>query len=191
MLLSEIGPNLARFPMAAAFCSWLRLCPDPRISGGQVLSSRTHSTKNRAALALRVATQALHRSDSFLGDYFCRMKARMGVPKAMTATAHKLARIIYYMVTTQQEYDAPFSKSRSNVGDLRNQLDCMRKLQNSDSNSCRSIVFLLCSLRGSRWLYGCPSKGPDRSRPKQKQEQKQRLDASLTATTFAEARLKN
>jgi hypothetical protein len=53
-----------------------------------------------------MATQGLHRSDSFLGDYFRRMKARMGAPKAMTATAHKLARIVYHMVTTQQEYDA-------------------------------------------------------------------------------------
>jgi transposase len=105
MLLTEIGPNLARFPTAAAFCSWLRLCPDPKISGGQVLSSRTRPTKNRAALALRLATQALHRSDTFLGDYFRRMKARMGAPKAMTATAHKLARIVYHMVTTQQAYD--------------------------------------------------------------------------------------
>ena len=105
MLLTEIGPNLDRFPTAAAFCSWLRLCPDPKISGGQVLSSRTRPTKNRAALALRVATQALHSSDCFLGDYFRRMKARMGTPKAMTATAHKLARIIYHMVTTQQPYD--------------------------------------------------------------------------------------
>ena len=106
MLLTEIGPNLARFPTAAAFCSWLRLCPDPKISGGQVLSSRTRPTKNRAALALRMATQGLHRSDTFLGDYFRRMKARMGVPKAMTATAHKLARIVYHMITTRQEYDA-------------------------------------------------------------------------------------
>jgi transposase len=106
MLLTEIGPNLSRFPTAAAFCSWLRLCPDPKISGGQVLSSRTRPTKNRAALALRMATQGLHRSNTFLGDYFRRMKARMGAPKAMTATAHKLARIVYHMVTTQQEYDA-------------------------------------------------------------------------------------
>jgi transposase len=106
MLLTEIGPDLFRFPTAAAFCAWLRLCPDPKISGGQVLSSRTRPTKNRAALALRIATQGLHRSDTFLGDYFRRTKARMGVPKAMTATAHKLARIVYHMVTTQQEYDA-------------------------------------------------------------------------------------
>ena len=78
MLLTEIGPNLDRFPTAAAFCSWLRLCPDPKISGGQVLSSRTRTTKNRAALALRLATQALPSSNCFLGDYFRRMKARMG-----------------------------------------------------------------------------------------------------------------
>lgn len=106
ILLTEIGPDLSRFPTVAAFCSWLRLCPDPKISGGQVLSSRTRPTKNRAALALRMATQALNRSDTFLGDYFRRMKARMGTPKAMTATAHKLARIVYHLVTTQQEYDA-------------------------------------------------------------------------------------
>jgi transposase len=106
MLLTEVGPDLSRFPTAAAFCSWLRLCPDPKISGGQVLSSRTRPTKNRAALALRMGAQGLHHSQSFLGDYFRRMKARMGTPKAMTAAAHKLGRIVYHMVTTQQEYDA-------------------------------------------------------------------------------------
>ena len=106
MIFTEIGPDFSRFPTAAAFCSWLRLCPDPRISGGQVLSSRTRPTKNRAALALRMGVQGLHRSQSYLGDYFRRMRARMGTPKAMTAAAHKLARIVYYMVTTQREYDA-------------------------------------------------------------------------------------
>jgi transposase len=106
MIFTEIGPDFSRFPTAAAFCSWLRLCPDPKISGGQVLSSRTRPTKNRAALALRMSAQGLHRSQSYLGDYFRRMRARMGTPKAMTAAAHKLARIGYYMVTTQREYDA-------------------------------------------------------------------------------------
>ena len=107
MLLTKVGTDLSRFPTAATFCSWLRLCPDPRISGGHVLSSRTRPTKNRAALALRMAAQGLHRSETFLGDYFRRMKARMGTPKAMTAAAHKLARIVYHMITTRQEYDAP------------------------------------------------------------------------------------
>ena len=105
MLFTEVGPDLSRFAMAAAFCSWLRLCPNPKISGGQVLSSRTRPTRNRAALALRMGAQGLHHSQSFLGDYFRRMKARMGTPKAMTAAAHKLARIVYHMVTKQQEYD--------------------------------------------------------------------------------------
>jgi len=99
-------PGSIPFPTAAAFCSWLRLCPDPKISGGQVLSSRTRPTKNRAALALRMGAPGLHHSQSFLGDYFRRMKARMGSPKAMTAAAHKLARIVYHMVANQQEYDA-------------------------------------------------------------------------------------
>jgi transposase len=106
MLLTEVGPDLSRFPTAAAFSSWLRLCPNPKISGGQILSSTTRPTKNRLALALRMAAQGLHRSQSFLGDYFRRMKSRMGTPKAMTAVAHKLARIVYYLVTNQQEYDA-------------------------------------------------------------------------------------
>jgi transposase len=106
MLLTEVGPDLSRFPTAAAFCSWLRLCPNPKISGGQILSSTTRPTKNRLALALRMAAQGLHRSQSFLGDYFRRMKSRMGTPKAMTAAAHKLARIIYHLITNQQEYDA-------------------------------------------------------------------------------------
>jgi transposase len=94
MPLTEVGPDLSRFPTAAAFSSWLRLCPNPRISGGQILSSTTRPTKNRLALALRMAAQGLHRSQSFLGDYFRRMKSRMGTPKAMTAVAHKLARIV-------------------------------------------------------------------------------------------------
>jgi len=106
MLLTEVGPDLSRFPTAAAFCSWLRLCPNPKISGGQILTSSTRPTKNRVALALRMAAQGLHRSQSFLGDYFRRMKSRMGTPKAMTAAAHKLARIVYHLITTRQEYDA-------------------------------------------------------------------------------------
>jgi transposase len=105
VLLTEVGPNLGRFPTAAAFSSWLRLSPEPRISGGQVLSSRTRPTKNRAALALRLAAHALHKSQTFLGDYFRRLKARLGAPAAITAVAHKLARIVYHLITTQQEYD--------------------------------------------------------------------------------------
>lgn len=106
VLLTEVGTDFARFPTVGAFCSWLRLCPNPKISGGHVLSSKTRPTKNRAALALRLAAQALHRSQTFLGEYFRRMKARLGAPKAITAVAHKLARIIYHMIIMQHEFDA-------------------------------------------------------------------------------------
>jgi len=105
MLLTEIGPDFSRFPTVAEFCSWLRLCPNPRITGGKVLSSKTRPSKNRAALALRMAAQGLHRSETFLGDYFRRMKARLGTPEAVTAAAHKLARIVYHMITTREDYD--------------------------------------------------------------------------------------
>jgi transposase len=76
VILTEVGTDLSRFPTAAAFCSWMRLCPEPKISGGRVLSSRTRPTKNRAALALRLAAQALHKSQTFLGEYFRRMQER-------------------------------------------------------------------------------------------------------------------
>jgi transposase len=112
VLLTEVGPTLSRFPTAAAFCSWLRLCPEPKISGGQVLSSRTRPTKNRAALALRLAAQALHKSQTFLGEYFRRMKARLGPAKAITAVAHKLARIVYHLISNQLEYDATIFKEQ-------------------------------------------------------------------------------
>src|SRR6266852_2772208 len=104
-LLAEIGPDLSRFASAPTFTSWLGLCPDNRVSGGKVLSVKTRKVKNRAATALRMAAQALHRSQSYLGHFYRRMRAKLGAPKAITATAHKLARIIYHMVTTGQDYD--------------------------------------------------------------------------------------
>jgi len=104
-LLAEIGPDLSCFACAPAFTSWLGLCPDNRVSGGKVLSVKTRKVKNRAATALRMAAQSLHRSQSYLGHFYRRMRAKLGAPKAITATAHKLARIIYHMVTTGQDYD--------------------------------------------------------------------------------------
>jgi transposase len=110
-LLAEVGPDLSRFPSAAAFSSWLGLCPDNRISGGKVLSVQTRKVKNRAAGALRMASQSLHRSRSYLGDYYRRMRAKMGTPKAITAAAHKLARIIFHLLSTRHGYDETvFSK---------------------------------------------------------------------------------
>jgi transposase len=105
MLFGEIGPNLTKFRSGSAFASWLTLCPNNDISGGKILKSKTRQTKSRARTALRMAAHSLHGSKCFLGDFYRRMRAKLGAPKAITATAHKLARIIYHMVTTGQEFN--------------------------------------------------------------------------------------
>lgn len=97
-VLSEIGTDMSRWPSVKHFCSWLGLSPNHRISGGKVLSRRTKPCANRAAAALRLAAFALHRSQSALGAFLRRIKARAGAPKAITATAHKLARLIYSLL---------------------------------------------------------------------------------------------
>ena len=105
ILFAELGPDLSRFPDAGHFASWLNLCPDNKITGGKVISSQTGPGANRAAQALRLATQSLYRSPSSLGQFFRRKRARLGTPKAVTATVHKLARIIYRLVTRHVEYE--------------------------------------------------------------------------------------
>jgi transposase len=98
IVLSEIGLDMRRWPTVKHFTSWLGVCPHPRVSGGKVLSRRTKPCANRAATALRLAAAALHHSQSAVGAFFRRMKARLGAPKAITATAHKLARLLYTML---------------------------------------------------------------------------------------------
>ena len=93
-VISEIGLDMSRWPTEKHFASWLALCPDNRESAGHRKSSKTRPSSNRAA-ALRMAAQALHRSQTALGAYLRRMKAALGAPKAITATAHKLALMIY------------------------------------------------------------------------------------------------
>ena len=103
-LLSEIGPDVSRFATVKHFCSWLGLCPGTKISGGKVLSSGTKRSANRARQALKIAAQALSRSESALGAFYRRLCARMDKPKANTATAHKLARMVYFMLTRGEAY---------------------------------------------------------------------------------------
>lgn len=103
-VLSEIGTDLSRFPSVKHFTSWLGLCPGTRISGGKLLSGASKRTANRAAQALKLAAAALRTSQSALGAYFRRMCARLDKAKAITAAAHKLARLIYMMLTKGEEY---------------------------------------------------------------------------------------
>lgn len=104
-LFGEIGPDFSKFRSASAFASWMGLCPDNDISGGKVLWTGTRKVNCRAATALRMAAQSLHHSKSALGDFYRRMRAKLGAPKAITAAAHKLARIIFHLISTRQEFD--------------------------------------------------------------------------------------
>jgi transposase len=103
-VISETGADMSRFPSVGNFTSWLGLCPGTRITGGKMMSGKTKRVANRAAQALRMAASALRSSQSALGAYFRRMCARMDKPKAVTAAAHKLARLIYTMLTKGEEY---------------------------------------------------------------------------------------
>jgi transposase len=113
-VISELGPGVSRFATVQQFCSWLGLCPNWQKTGGRVKSSRTRRGVNRAAQALRVAAQSLHHSKGALGGFLRRMKGRLGAQAAVTATAHKLARIVYlalkhgmtYVRQSQEEYEA-------------------------------------------------------------------------------------
>ena len=124
-LFGEVGPNLQPFRSASAFASWMGLCPHNDISGGKVLHAGTRKVNCRIATILRVAAQSLYRSKSALGDYYRRLRARLGGPKALTATAHKLARIIYHLVTTGQ----PFDESRFAADQTRYQQRHQAKLR--------------------------------------------------------------
>ncbi len=103
-LLTEIGPDLNHFASVKHFCSWLGLCPGTKISGGKVLSPGTKRSANRARQALKMAAMALVRSESALGAFYRRLCARMDKPKANTATAHKLARMVYFMLTRGEAF---------------------------------------------------------------------------------------
>jgi transposase len=103
-VIAEVGPDMSRFKSAKHFACWLGLCPGTKISGGKVLSGASKRTTNRAAQALRMAAAALHKSQSALGAYFRRLAARLDRAKAITATAHKLARLIYTLLTKGTEY---------------------------------------------------------------------------------------
>ena len=98
-VISKTGADMSRFPTVGHFASWLGLCPGTKITGGKVMSGITKRVANRAAQALRLAAAALRTSQSALGAYFRRMCSRMDKPKAVTAAAHKLARLIYTMLT--------------------------------------------------------------------------------------------
>ena len=97
-LIGEIGLDMTRWKNAKQFASWLGLCPGNKVSGGKRISGRSKPSANRAAATLRMAASTLYRNKTALGAYLRRLKSRLGPAKAITATAHKIAKIIYNML---------------------------------------------------------------------------------------------
>ncbi|MBD2054893.1 IS110 family transposase [Oculatella sp. FACHB-28] len=106
-ILSEVGLDASRFPTSKHFTSWLGLCPGSCITGGKVKNSRTRRVVSRAANAFRMAAVAAGKTRSALGAFYRRLRTRLGAPKAITATAHKLARLFYRLWSSGGSYDDP------------------------------------------------------------------------------------
>jgi transposase len=104
IILSEIGLDMSRWDSAKAFCCWLGLCPRNKISGGKVLDSRTAHVVNRVAILLRTLAPSIGKTDTWLGIFHRRMRARLGPGGANTATARKLACLIYHLLRYQEDY---------------------------------------------------------------------------------------
>lgn len=104
VVASELGPDLSRFPSCAHFCSWLGLAPGTRISGGKPLPGRGPSSVSRLGQALRQAATTARSSQSFIGASHRARLARLDKPKAIKATAHQLARLIYALLERGEEY---------------------------------------------------------------------------------------
>lgn len=122
-IIAEVGLDMSRWPTAKHFSCWLGLCPGSKISGGKNFSSKTKPSANRAAHAFRMAAYSLHRSQTAIGAFLRRKKAQLGAPKAITATAHKIARIFYEMLKTRTEYKdlgADYYHNRYKERTLRN-----------------------------------------------------------------------
>lgn len=103
-IVSETGIDMSKWVTEKRFTSWLGLSPNNKISGGKVLSSSSIKTKNRAKQAFKMAAFSLSNSKSALGAFYRRLRGRVGAPKAINATARKLAIIFYKMLKNKMEY---------------------------------------------------------------------------------------
>jgi transposase len=103
-IIGETGLDMNCWKSEKHFCSWLKLCPDNRINGGKVLSSRARKTRSRATAMFRLAAQSAMRSQTAIGAFIWRIKARLGAPIAINAGAHKLAQLLYRMLKFGETY---------------------------------------------------------------------------------------
>ena len=98
---------MTRWPTEHHFTSWLTLAPRNKISGGRLLSSHTQPSANRAAALLRLTAMSVGRTQTALGAFYRRLAYRVGKAKAITATARKLAILVYRMLKGELTYDDP------------------------------------------------------------------------------------
>jgi transposase len=145
-LLAEIGTDMSRWPTAKHFTSWLTLAPKNKISGGRLLSSRTQPSANRAAAVLRLATMSLGRTDTALGAFYRRLAARVGKAKAITATARKLATLVYHTLKNGLVYRDPGAAAY----DAHHRTRVLRSLRRRAAN----LGFSLVNLRTGEQLEG-------------------------------------
>jgi hypothetical protein len=146
VVLNQVGPDVSRFRNASAFASWLGLCPEKRISGGKVLSTKTRKVKNRVAIVLRLGAKSLSRAKDYFGALFRRMQARLGECAGHYRTAHTLARVIYHVLHSKELYQRQSSTAAIKK---TNEPKCAfaNTLHNSASNSSPSQqIQQLCKL---------------------------------------------
>lgn len=104
-ILSEVGLNMEKWPTVKHFTSWLNLAPNNKISGGKILSSRIPKKKNHAGQIFKMAAFAVQRSKNWLAMFYHRIKAKRGTPKAVVATARKIAAIFYKLVKEKIKFN--------------------------------------------------------------------------------------
>ena len=103
-IASEIGHDVSAFRNEKAFASWLGLAPNHKISAGKIKGRKTRPVANRIATGLRMAAASLLRTPTALGAFGRRLRSRVGSPKAITAIAHKLAKLVYRMIKHGEDY---------------------------------------------------------------------------------------
>jgi transposase len=103
-VLSEAGYDMSKWQTENHFVSWLRLCPDNRISGGRIIGKGRLPTNNPISIALKLAASTLRLSKTYLGAQFRRLRTRLGAPIAIKAMAAKLARLVYRMLRYGMKY---------------------------------------------------------------------------------------
>jgi len=103
-IVSEAGYDMSKWETEHHFVSWLRLCPDNRISGAKVIGKGRLPTNNPITIALKMAATTLRLSKTYLGAQFRRLRTRLEAPIAIKAMAAKLARLVYRMLRYGMKY---------------------------------------------------------------------------------------